>query len=192
MTTASTLSEAVKTNFLKLDGGTMTGSIKKGGGYFIENIGTNGALFISNDATHNFTNFGVYGTNHESYPNVFLVKCSDGTNTKYLMGYPDGRFTWGGKNVVCVETWRSGTSWYRKYADGWIEQGGRIGAYSGTITFPVSFSNTNYTFLSMPIGRVSNNYYVIETTSMTTTSINVTWDGEVSKASGIICYACGY
>ena len=192
MPTASNLSEKIKSNFLSLNGGTMTGAIKKGGGYFIENIGTEGALFIANDATHSYTNFGVYGANHESYPNVFLVKCSDGTNTKYLMGYPDGKLLWGGKNVVCVSSWNSGTEWYRKYSDGYIEQGGRLGAYSGTISYPLAFSNTVYTFLSMPFGRVSNNYYVTETSSMTTTSISVTWDGEVSKPNGVMWYACGY
>ena len=53
-----------------------------------------------------------------------------------------------------IKTWKSddGMSWYRKYSDGWIEQGGRIavdptgtstwgGAYSTRqLTFPVSFT----------------------------------------------------
>ena len=45
-----------------------------------------------------------------------------------------------------------GTQWYRKYSDGWIEQGG----YEGDATFntlPVTllvpFSNTNYTILAV-------------------------------------------
>ena len=54
-----------------------------------------------------------------------------------------------GKNVVCVESWRSGYNWYRKYADGFIEQGGTFGANTGswadvTFSFPIAFSNTNY------------------------------------------------
>jgi len=41
---------------------------------------------------------------------------------------------------VITETYSSSTSWYRKYTDGWIEQGGK-GTYATdtTITFPVAF-----------------------------------------------------
>lgn len=47
---------------------------------------------------------------------------------------------------VLVHPWRSGTQWYKKYSDGWIEQGGRVTTTtsSGTITFPIGFSDTNY------------------------------------------------
>lgn len=43
--------------------------------------------------------------------------------------------------AILIETWVSGTSWYRKYSDGWIEQGGRGG---GTKTLPVEMRDTNY------------------------------------------------
>ena len=46
-----------------------------------------------------------------------------------------------------VETWRSddGSSWYRKYSDGWLEQGGTFGSgTSGTIMFPKAFSTEVY------------------------------------------------
>lgn len=46
-----------------------------------------------------------------------------------------------------TQTWSNGTSWYRKYSDGFIEQGG-ITAYSSTgsirITLPTAFSSTQY------------------------------------------------
>lgn len=50
-----------------------------------------------------------------------------------------------------VETWHSGTSWYRIYSDGWCEQGGSqliSSTSSGTvsnITFLKPFIDTNYT-----------------------------------------------
>ena len=49
-----------------------------------------------------------------------------------------------------TETWSSGTSWYRKYSDGWIEQGGYVaeggaGAAGLTVTFHTAFSSTNVT-----------------------------------------------
>lgn len=30
-----------------------------------------------------------------------------------------------------MKTWKSGASWYRRYSDGWIEQGGRVNVLSG-------------------------------------------------------------
>lgn len=41
-------------------------------------------------------------------------------------------------------TWHSGTSWYRKWSDGWIEQGGRITTSTTTISFHTAFKDTNY------------------------------------------------
>lgn len=41
-------------------------------------------------------------------------------------------------------TWHSGTSWYRKWSDGWIEQGGRITTKATTISLHTAFEDTNY------------------------------------------------
>jgi hypothetical protein len=53
-----------------------------------------------------------------------------------------------------VQTYKSGTTWYRKYKSGWIEQGGKqtgnaslnLGSAGtiGTITLPVEMKDTNY------------------------------------------------
>lgn len=47
-----------------------------------------------------------------------------------------------------VESWRDGTSWYRKYKSGWVEQGGYTGKQSGNVTKAISFflpfKDTNY------------------------------------------------
>lgn len=46
-----------------------------------------------------------------------------------------------------TETWYSGTSWYRKWSDGFIEQGGVATVsknYHAPVTFPYPFSNTSY------------------------------------------------
>lgn len=39
-------------------------------------------------------------------------------------------------------------TWYRKYADGWVEQGGRFSGYDILITLPVVMSDTNYNIQS--------------------------------------------
>ena len=52
-------------------------------------------------------------------------------------------------------------TWYRKYADGWVEQGG-VNSWTGvasktvTITLPVEMADTNYTALAIPKSTRSN------------------------------------
>lgn len=44
-----------------------------------------------------------------------------------------------------IDTYRNGTSWYRVWSDGWIEQGGMCtGGQAMTLTFLKPFTNTNY------------------------------------------------
>lgn len=38
-------------------------------------------------------------------------------------------------------------TWYRKYADGWVEQGGVAGSGVSSITFPVTMADDNYTIV---------------------------------------------
>lgn len=49
-------------------------------------------------------------------------------------------------NAYVTKTWHSGTSWYRVWSDGFIEQGGvaTVGNYYAPVTFPHPFSNTHY------------------------------------------------
>ena len=48
-------------------------------------------------------------------------------------------------------TAENGYTWYRKYASGWVEQGGTITATGSyvTTTFPVAFSNDKYTLFAI-------------------------------------------
>lgn len=74
---------------------------------------------------------------------------NSGVNTNHTMEFRnDGSLNIDGKRLVYVsETWRKGSNWYRKYSDGFIEQGGTT-AYSETgfqkVTLPTAFSSTDY------------------------------------------------
>lgn len=51
-----------------------------------------------------------------------------------------------------TSTWRSDYSWYRKYSDGWIEQGGKATEKTGNkaqcnVTLHVAMSDANYTIV---------------------------------------------
>jgi hypothetical protein len=95
----------------------------------------------------------LYSRAHGSYPGHFYLRASsksssgDTAGTSYdIVGKPDGTLTWGGKPIICVTKWKSGTQWYRKYSDGWIEQGGQTPRTSDnyiSISFPIAFTQDN-------------------------------------------------
>ena len=85
----------------------------------------------------------------------------------------------------------NGKTWYRVWPDGWIEQGGEVGA-SGqiTVTFPKAFSNTNYTVVATSIGTNGEIYaQCIQRTSATQMTI-YNRGGSASLAKS--WYACGF
>lgn len=94
--------------------------------------------------------------------------------------------------IHITQTWVNGTSWYRKYSDGWIEQGGEFAKQRDTnitITFPVAFKNTNYTIATSQYVPNTNNAPVGAFSSKTTTGIvhNFrSWEGQWGW------FACGY
>ena len=65
--------------------------------------------------------------------------------------------TQGGHIIDCVVVWQAPTAennytWYRKYASGWVEQGGfwvgnTSSPQNGTIGLPITMANTNYQVL---------------------------------------------
>jgi hypothetical protein len=74
-----------------------------------------------------------------------------------------------------VETYQSGTSWYRVYSDGWCEQGGRCTASSQTVSFLKPFISTNYTVTGGLIpGNPSATYEHLNIGSLTNASFYYT------------------
>ena len=51
---------------------------------------------------------------------------------------------------MLATNWSNTYTWYRKYADGWVEQGGYLGSSNPlrvTVTYAVPMSDTNYTLV---------------------------------------------
>lgn len=91
-----------------------------------------------------------------------------------------------------VETWRDGNNWYRKHADGWIEQGGML-TYGGGdqqlwIDLNVPFTTTEYT------PQITQ--YKWSGDANVTTGVNERETGRfkvrLDRCSGGFWYACGY
>lgn len=90
-----------------------------------------------------------------------------------------------------TQAWRSGTQWYRSWSNGWIEQGGH--GNGNTCTFPIVFSNTNYTFVVQHSSGYDSHpdwiaCYENRTNRMTSTTGITTYEDN----SGWDWYACGY
>ena len=101
----------------------------------------------------------------------------------------------GGEEVICiVESQTDGTNWYRKYSDGWIEQGGRITSFEGgkEFTFNTAFSNTNYTF----VGICNNSKHKVTVLSRTNTAVTINVGintvSSNNETTDLEWYACGY
>lgn len=91
--------DKLKTYFLPLSGGTMTGTIKTNVAVSMRRAVDDSyvGLYGGTDAT---TWLAMYGKSNTSYPGYLRVKVSNGTSTKYLVFAPDGTATWGGNNLA--------------------------------------------------------------------------------------------
>lgn len=109
--------------------------------------------------------------------------CSS-TNPAYFPANSTVEFIYNGTNWVfkkrVIENYVNGGTWYRVYSDGWIEQGGYLAtptapsAANQTITFPKSFRNTNFTFLTTPINSTElGTYYFTEKPAIRTISSTI-------------------
>lgn len=93
------------------------------------------------------------------------------------------------KPAVVVKSYRSGNSWYRKYSDGWIEQGGLSGSSSNqSVTFPIAFSSTVCTLVASK-NRGSSDHYPLNVGGVTNTGFVA---AQSSDTAPCFWYACGY
>ena len=95
-----------------------------------------------------------------------------------------------------IETYRTATSFYRKYASGWVEQGGYSSNNTGnqvvTIPLLIEMSDTNYNIQLTRRAAQNQVLQVYEEStnddSKTTTSFNVYWEG---ATGAFYWYVCG-
>lgn len=127
-----------------------------------------------------------------------LVKTNNGVITEFKPNEPVEFLKKGDieKNLVEVkayitETYSSGTSWYRIWSDGWIEQGGKISAGGAnpsevSVTFLKAFSNANYTMIASSYDSSGGTPIDATINSRTATSAKI----RTSNVAGG-WYACG-
>lgn len=106
-----------------------------------------------------------------------------------------------------IETGKSedGNQWYRKWSDGWIEQGGKIShttsggsEISRSIIFPISFSSTTYNVILNvyrdDITPYNPSYYqtAYQIISANTIKIRCQAPNTSQYVNGIVYYVCGF
>ena len=94
-----------------------------------------------------------------------------------------------------VESWRSddGSSWYRKYSDGWIEQGGvtpSVNADSYTVTLNTPFTAANYHVNFITTGTEKDGSFGHCVSARTNTTF--TMYDYLMNGVPVLWYACGY
>ena len=100
-----------------------------------------------------------------------------------------------GNMTTVTETYRNGNQWYRKWSDGFIEQGGTIatsqkGYESITISLPTAFTTTTYTVLTggTNTGNLGSGVDVISEKTTTGFKTHTHHKGDALPT----WYACGY
>lgn len=221
MATVSSVISSVKSwvssnlsKYLPLGGGKMTGIIT-----YVHtglSIGTNPSA-TQYKAIHWSDNTGDTGNNHRLA--TVEYSCSNTGTAGLVIGpyqYIENRgnyngsllqlsvqsngtksIAWDGKPVVCVTRWTSGTSWYRVYSDGFIEQGGNFagdGANVTAVTLHKPFSNTNYLVLTTPeyTTTSTSNLAVSKNTSYPKTTTGFYIYNSTTSTFGHYWYASGY
>lgn len=100
-------------------------------------------------------------------------------------------------SAYITKTWRSGSNWYRKWSDGFIEQGGLYTNTENaliTLTLNTAFGSTNYAFYRSPqwAGTASSvTYFCVGFVSKTASSVQLRTDS-VGYFTKLYWYACGY
>lgn len=185
--------------------------IRGAGCFFVEAAPSKG-LGMSADLTD-----GTYGAiisvrnaNDPSVPGGIMFSTrtpNSGINTNHTMEFRNnGSLKIDGKTLVyAYDTWTDGYRWYRKYSDGFIEQGGTT-TYSGTgykkVTLMQAFSSKNYNIFVNSISTLSssNDYMAIGTgvgySGVVDSNRSTTWFTlsrfKEHEPINHMWYACGY
>lgn len=141
----------------------------RGAGYVFSEPAPVKGLGISADLTDGTYGaaIGVRNVNDPYVPGgiIFFTRTPEsGINTNHIMEFRnDGSLSIDSKKMIYVyEVWKDGTNWYRKWSDGWVEQGGyvKVGGnndafYTGT--FNTAFLTTNISLVATNANEYNNN-----------------------------------
>lgn len=150
---------------------------------YAEASGMTGIQFAVRKHDKSGYNTAYLSTDSSGNAYFYFPKCTTAATTTSTAG--------DAKVAVVVQNYKNGKSWYRKWSDGWIEQGGFKDMANGenTITLLQNFTDTNYNV------QVSL-YYTSGTGTYNVTIKSVTTSNFKAYSSNtnhdMYWYACGY
>lgn len=180
-------------------GYTVNGSLNiKGSNYAGLQASNTSVTWGVGSAWNNAPSISLYSPAYTNNPGIFSIRAisSDGT-TKELVGKPDGNLYWVGKHVVRIDAQSTGATGYRRYADGFRIQWGRINVnecVKTTVTLPIAFSNANYHVdVCNASGKtVGDTEGVMTVCEYTTTNFKISTGYINPNTSAAVWFACGY
>ena len=110
----------------------------------------------------------------------------------------NGNFKVDNSNVACIENYRNGYVWYRKYADGFLEMGNYWATPGSNVTWnwalPIPFKDIQYAFtISQEVGSSDDAYNENVFCQYRTVSLFRLYNSATSYGSGgISVMLCGY
>lgn len=123
-----------------------------------------------------YTNQAV-ATNHPDWVCYITDDCEATAYQAYTQSQCNNLFVQKGHQVIEFQepTAANNYTWYRKYADGWVEQGGYVAAGNGTTAnFPITMADNNYLASFMFLAtNLQVTYTGFQATDRTTASMKV-------------------
>ena len=187
-------------------GGTLSGNISfsQSGDAIIKctNASASRMYLLSGNAWDSGATLHLYNKADANLGGVVRIYAHDGTQNAKLELMPNSNLTVNNHNIMAVVAGANDNNgnWYRKYSDGWIEQGGTITTTNNfggrAITFSLPFANTYYAF---SVVGTDNNQWMARTTityrNKSATGITITthtYDSDAGRFRGCSWFACGY
>ncbi len=107
----------------------------------------------------------------ETYVNQKLVLKANTSLSNITSSAAQSLNSVGARTVI--DTYQNGASWYRKWSDGFIEQGGTANVSNTSVQLIIPFTNTNYNVQANPSGGQTNQSSVAYHGTKTLTSFNL-------------------
>jgi len=170
--------------------GVKTASVTRGG--FTLKIGTIINVIFDNKNTSSSIKLNINNTGDKPIASEDGVIVSSSNPLYFTAGcivefVYDGLY-WRYKNKV-ITNYKNGNFWYRKYTNGWVEQGdsGLSVAHGAIVTLPTPFLTSNYTIVGNPDTTVSEGYVAF----YSKTSTNFRYKGSLAIVP-FSWMACGF
>lgn len=208
--------ESALENKLSLTGGTVTGNLKVGDLLLnqerIDGLSHTKGMLINyfcggDEGEGAWLALSGKSSNVERDRGGWRLKAGiPGGSYHYFSGFSDGSIELNGQSIghlVASGKSSDGTKWYRKYSDGFIEQGGCLslaptGEYYYSINFLIPFTNTNYCGFILPALNTSDALmfatigYARATTGLNAFLTRQNWPVAGMSAYYVNFFACGF